>query len=232
MAVISGGWARRVFHPGRPVGCTRTRSTTFILLDERKAQLLKAAGLTGVMVGLDHCDAERHDRFRGRAGAFDGAIRAVLSAKAAGLAVSLSLCITRDFATAESLRRYLNLACQLGVTFVQFLEPRAAGRYAGQDVELHPEQLQLLDEFYLRYNSDPAFADYPIINYLGYHQRRMGCFGAGNRFLYIDTDGDAQRCPFCQGKVASLLEFPMEDIVGLLQQRGRQAFETVRMAGS
>ena len=42
---------------------------------------------------------------------------------------------------------------------------------------------------------------------------------------YIDTDGDAQRRPFARGKVASLLEFSMEDGIGLLQQRGCQALK-------
>lgn len=183
--------------------------------------------LPGAMISLDHYLAAEQDRFRGMEGAFDGAIWAVLAAKAAGLVVTLSLCPTRQFTNRENLRRYLDLARGLGVAFVQFVEPRAAGHFAGQEVELPPQQLQLLEAFYCRYNSDPAYADYPIINYQGYHQRRLGCFGAGNRFLYVDTDGDAQRCPFCRGKVASMLEFPMEDIVRLLQEEGCEAFETL-----
>lgn len=217
----------RILEEARP-GTDFWLSTSGFLLDEQKARQLKAAGLTGAMISLDHYLAAEHDRFRELDGAFDAAIRAVLAAKAAGLVVTLSLCPTRQFTNRDNLIRYLDLACGLGVAFVQFVEPRAAGRFAGQEVELPPEQLQLLEAFYHRYNADPAYADHPIINYQGYHQRRLGCFGAGNRFLYVDTDGDAQRCPFCRGKVASMLEFPMEDIVRLLQEEGCQAFDTIR----
>lgn len=219
----------RILEEARP-GTDFWIITSGYLLDEQKAQQLKSAGLTGIMVSLDHFLPEEHGRFRGMDGAFDWAVRAVLGAKTAELAVALALCPTRDFATRENLSQYMDMARRLGVAFVQFVEPRAVGRYAGRDVELLPEQLRLLDEFYLHYNADPAFADYPIINYLGYHQRRVGCFGAGNRFLYIDTNGNAQLCPFCQGKAASMLEFPMEDIVALLQKVGCQAFDTLSEA--
>lgn len=107
---------------------------------------------------------------------------------------------------------------------MQLLEPRAAGKYEGLNVELDADEIQTLEAWYLQYNDSPLYQDYPIINYLGYHQRKMGCFGAGDRFLYIDADGDAHACPFCGDKVANVLQFPVKDIIGLLTQQSCEAF--------
>jgi MoaA/NifB/PqqE/SkfB family radical SAM enzyme len=156
---------------------------------------LKQKGLTGVLISLDHFDPSRHNEFRGHKNAFKWVIEGTRNAKNAGLVTTLSLCATRSFVSRKNLERYMELAKRLGVAFVQFIDVRASGRYAGQSVELSKEQIELLEGFYLKYNTDSKYSTYPIISYLGYHQRRMGCFGGGNRFFYIDTDGDAHLCP-------------------------------------
>jgi MoaA/NifB/PqqE/SkfB family radical SAM enzyme len=194
-------------------------------LNAARAQRLKEAGLTGVMISLDHFDENEHDAFRGYEDAFGMATRAVINANNAGLVTTLSVCVTKSFINAENIAAYMDLAKDLGVAFVQILEPRATGRYAGTDVKLGPGEILLLEEAYKKYNSHPAYADYPIINYLGYFQRKLGCLGAGSRFFYIDTDGDAHVCPFCARKVASALKFSAEDIVSLLGQHSCHVFD-------
>ena len=77
-----------------------------------------------------------------------------------------------------------------------------------------------MEECYYTYNRDPRYRNYPIVDYQGILQRRIGCFGAGNRFLYIDTDGSVYRCPFCREKVAQAMAFPVRDVVDLLQAEG------------
>lgn len=200
--------------------------TSGLGLTEKRARRLKAAGLTGVMVSLDHFDPVQHDRFRGYEGAFDIAIQGIVNANKAGLVTTISLCPTKSFTTRENLSAYLELAHKLGATFIQIVEPRAAGRYKGQAVDLGPEHIAILEDFYLTYNADPAYRDYPIINYIGHLQRSEGCSGSGNRFVYIDTDGDAHICPFCGDKVASVLQFPVKDVVNLLKSQPCAAFET------
>ncbi len=199
--------------------------TSGVGLTAERAKRLKQLGLTGVMVSLDHFDASRHNAFRGFENAYDSAVQAVVNANQAGLVTTLSLCATKTFTTAENLARYMELAKTLGVSFVQILEPRASGRYQDQDVELGEKELLLLEKMYADYNTSSAFQDFPIVNYLGYHQRKVGCFGAGNRFFYIDTDGDAQICPFCTNKVANALQFTAEDMVSLLGQFGCHGFK-------
>ena len=199
--------------------------TSGLGLNPENAKLLKAHGLTGVMVSLDHHEAHRHNQFRGNENAFDWAISAVKNSNKVGLVTALSLCATRDYATPENFASYMELAKSLGVSFVQILEPRAEGRYKGKDVMLEDHHIQVLDESYLKYNSEKRYASYPIVNSLGYHQRKIGCFGGGNRFFYIDTDGDAHLCPYCVGKSSNAVLNSPEEVIAKLKQGSCHIFE-------
>jgi MoaA/NifB/PqqE/SkfB family radical SAM enzyme len=181
----------------------RNRADTWIItsgwgLDAAKAAALRAAGLTGILLSVDDWDPARHDRFRGRPGAFAAAETAARAVRAEGLLLGLSLCATRAFATPENLRAYADLARGWEAGFIQIVEPKAVGGYAGRDVELGPGQIALLERFYLDLAYHPAYRGYPSAAYQGYAQRREGCGGAGLRYLYVDTDGMARACPFCR----------------------------------
>ena len=190
---------------------------------------LKQAGFTGVTISLDHHEADRHNAFRGSPQAYQHAVQAATYAQEAGLVVNLSLCATQEFTTAANLLAYARLARQLGVTFIQILEPRAVGHYAGRAVDLSPAQLALLEDFYVQLNFGPDYPDWPMVHYYGYHQRRMGCSGAADRFLYVDTDGDLHACPFCQKKSGSALCGSLEESLDAMQTRGCHAFANAAM---
>ncbi|MDG2210206.1 MAG: radical SAM protein [Flavobacteriales bacterium] len=171
----------------------------------QNATELKAAGLSGLVVSLDHCDPYQHDLFRRTEGSFRDALYAIKYGIENDFVTVISTCITRSTATREHLDQFMSFAKDLGVGFVQFLEPKAVGHYANKDVLLKPEQLELLEEVYLSYNQDPAFKEFPIIVYHGYYNRRVGCFASGNRMVYVDTNGDFLSCPFCHKKTGSIL---------------------------
>lgn len=199
--------------------------TSGLGFNEKHAQKLKESGLTGVMVSLDHSDPKKHDEFRGYVGAFQLAIEAVRHARKAGLTTSLSFCAVKESVNYDQIIMYMDLAKSLGVCFVQILDPRSSGRYADKNVELGKEEMEILENLYLEYNNSKKYRDYPIINYLGYHQRRVGCFGAGNRFFYIDTDGDAHICPYCVEKVGSALQHSPTNIIEMLSHKSCFVFE-------
>ncbi|XOV94940.1 MAG: radical SAM protein [Bacteroidota bacterium] len=203
--------------------------TSGVGLKKKQAQLLKGKGLTGIMVSIDHFDEARHDRFRGYTGAFQAAITALVEGKLAGLATTLSICATKEFTTVDNFHQYMEMAKRLGVAFVQIIEPRASGRYSGKDVNLTDDQILILEEIYQLYISSSEYQDYPIINYLGYHQRRVGCFGAADRFFYIDTDGDAHVCPFCTGKVLNTLENSAETVVDSVSTHSCHSYQEVNL---
>lgn len=167
---------------------------------------LKKAGLTGVGISVDHYLPELHNKFRRNDKAFEWAESAAKNAREAGLVITFSICITKEFVSKENLQNYLELAHRSGASFVQLLEPRAVGNYAGQDVYLQNEHMEIATEFFLESNENPALKEYPIVLYPGYHQRKTGCPGAGAKYLYIDTDGYMSSCPFCRNTKTHILD--------------------------
>jgi MoaA/NifB/PqqE/SkfB family radical SAM enzyme len=194
-------------------------------LTAAKAKQLREAGLTGVVVSIDHFDPAMHNQFRRYEQSFEWAAAAVQNAIDAGLVVALSLCATKSFVSTANLMAYASMAKLMGVSIIQLLEPKAVGHYHGQDVLLKPTHLRMLEDFYLEMNRSPAFADFPIVNYHGYHHRRIGCMAAGSRLMYIDTDGDLHACPFCQQKCGSALGGALDASIDQLQRRGCHVFQ-------
>lgn len=195
--------------------------------NSENAQKLKKAGLNGVVISLDHYLPSEHNKFRGSDKAFEWVIEAVHSALENNLIVALSVCITRSFATEENLLNYMDLAKKLKVSFVQFLEPKVLGHYAGKDVILLPEHEALIEKTFLKVNNQDDFRDYPLIVYHGFHQRNRGCFNAGVTGLYIDTDGQINACPFCHDKTGNVLDDNFEENLNKLKQKGCPSYNLV-----
>jgi len=190
------------------------------------AAKLKKAGLNGVMISLDHYEPEKHNQFRGFKDAYYWVEKGVQNAIENKLVVALSLCVTKEFTTQENLMAYANLAKKMGVSFIQLLEPKAVGHYSGKDVFLSDEQIKLLENFYLEMNYNPKNKEYPLISYHGYYQRRQGCYGAGNRSFYVDSEGDINACPFCNSKTGNILDDDFDASIVKLQNMGCHQFDS------
>ncbi len=195
--------------------------TSGVGLDTRSAARLREAGVVGAMVSLDHWDPARHDAFRGVKGTFARATEGARAAAAAGLVVALSLTATRGI-HADDLARLVRLGRDLGVGFLRILEPRAVGRWAGQDVTLRPQEVDLLMRFARTTNSRAS--DLPIVELPALTQRTVGCFGAGDRYLFVDAEGAVHACPFCRAPAGSALGGGLPDAVARLRARGCHAF--------
>ena len=169
------------------------------------ARLLKQAGCKGVVVSIDHYIPELHNLFRGNANAFELATTAIAAARQAGLVTSISVCATKQFIDGGHLRPYMDFAKQLGVQFVQVLEPRQVGHYEGKEVMLDEKHIAQLELVFTTINHSPAYKKYPTMLYHGYHQRRVGCF-SGSRSVYVDSAGDVHACPFCHTKSYNIIQ--------------------------
>ena len=117
------------------------------------------------------------------------------------------------------------VARDLGVPFIHLLEPRALGRYAGKDVELGPEQYEVLDTFYEEANSGGTYRDLPWIIHTSYNQRKYGCLSAGLDNIMIDTDGHINACPFCRSKGKYALDEKSGVGLNEIRQRGCHKFK-------
>ncbi|MEO1031873.1 MAG: radical SAM protein [Bacteroidota bacterium] len=195
-------------------------NTSGYKLTTDRARALKEAGLTGLFISLDHFEAEAHNVFRKYKDAFYWATEGAKNAIRNGLVVAFSLCLRNDFVTEENLMTYMELAKELKVPFVQFLEPRDVGHYSGKDVSLSIEKIKLLESFYERMNFSDLHLDFPIINYHGYYQRRQGCYAGGNRSMYIDTDGNLNACPFCHTNSGNILDDDFEFQLNAMTAKG------------
>jgi len=201
-------------------------------LTYERALSLKKAGLTGAEISLDHWDEDEHNLFRDNAKSFSWARDAAMNCRKAGIITCLSLCATNKFITGDNLKRYASLAMEWGVSFIRLLEPRETKTFKGNDVLLSADKIKVLEEFFLNSTSGERLPEYPIVSYPGYHQRRVGCLGAGNHYLYIDTRGDIHACPFCRSAAGNAVTDRIEDVVKLLRKRGCQAYTTAGLACS
>ena len=198
--------------------------TSGFKLNDKNAKRLKEAGLTGVLVSLDHFIPEKHNAFRHFKDAYYWVEEAVKNANNNGLVTVLSLCATREFVSEENLMSYMELAKTLNVAFVQILEPKAVGHYAHKDVQLNQEHLELLENFFIKMNFNAIYKAFPIITYHGYYQRRQGCFSAGIKGVYIDSDGDLNACPFCPKKSGNVLDKGFDKNLEILKFEGCSSY--------
>lgn len=77
------------------LGVRVTFSTNGTLINKEKAERLKKIGVTYVGISIDGGE-ERHDRFRGREGAFKDAIRGIRNCRDAGIRVGIRFTVTQE----------------------------------------------------------------------------------------------------------------------------------------
>lgn len=195
-------------------------------LTAETALRLKESGLTGAVISLDHWDEQFHNTFRKNPKSFYWVREAVMNCRNAKLVPALSICATREFITEQNLWKYANLAKSWGIGFIRILEPRQVGFYKGKEVDLSGHYTRILEKFFLEINSRRKFRKYPVVMYPGYHQRKIGCLGAGNRYLYIDSKGNIHACPFCQDQKGNALRDNLNDVISLLKEAGCHKFKT------
>jgi MoaA/NifB/PqqE/SkfB family radical SAM enzyme len=194
-------------------------STSGYRLDAGKALELRDAGLTGVAISIDHFDPDRHNEIRGHPEAFRWAMQATESCTAAGLLTCWSLVVSKEFVTRQNLMTYAEAAARNRVNFIQIFEPMAVGRFQGQDIKIDEHGIKVLEGFFLEMNRNPRYKNYPVVVYTGYHQRRIGCMGRADRFLYVDNDGNLHPCPFCRSEQKTgILHGSFEECLNTVKQ--------------
>lgn len=77
------------------LGVRVTFSTNGTLIDKKKAEQIAKIGVTYVGISIDGGEA-RHDRFRGRTGAFRDAIRGIRHCRDAGIRVGIRFTVTQE----------------------------------------------------------------------------------------------------------------------------------------
>lgn len=194
-------------------------------LTREKAWIMKDNGMIGAIISLDDWDETRHNTFRQNTRSFYWVMEAVRNCNEAGMIVCLSVCPVKEFVSEENLDRLYLLAKNIGATFIRILEPRREGRFSGKDVLLDARQISIIEKFMIHRNSDHAYDEYPIIQFPGHSQRESGCLGAGNRYIYIDSNGNFHACPFCRKPLGNVIIQSMEEGIARARTSGCLAFK-------
>ena len=185
-----------------------------------RAFALKQAGLTGMSISLDHFDEYLHNKFRNYRNSYQQVKNAIVNCRTVGLVTNLSICVTKEFLSSTNLEAYLELAKELGVSFIQLLEPKAVGHYEGRDVQLNGSERKVLVDFFIRTQQENQYKKYPIVLYHEYFKEKVGCRGGGNGTFYIDPLGGVHACPFCRHSVGNIVHDSIHECVERLWKTG------------
>lgn len=177
--------------------CDQWIYTSAFGLTAEKARLLKAAGLNGAAVSLDHHEEAEHNHFRGSEKSFYWVKEGIKNLQDAGILVSINTCPTRDYVRSNGLLELIKLARDWQVPMVNILEPRAVGNWQDQDVELGLSEMQQLRELSMQFNFDKAYTQWPTVLFPAGYRTAVPC-GGGRSYLLLDYDGTLYPCPFCK----------------------------------
>ena len=186
-----------------------------------RAQELAEAGLIAAGIGLDFTNEERHDRFRGRRGAFRDAMQAVEAFVEAGVFVYTNVCLQRGDYDRHAILEYLEFAKKLGVGVVQFLEPKPCGSWQNKrpdDLITAAEQgsiASLVEEI----NADRRYRDHPLLSFIAPWESpdQLGCMMGGLSHFCVDSAGNVNPCVFVPVSFGNILEEDVSESVARMR---------------
>ena len=126
--LLSRNFFAYAFH-AREIGLRTVISTNGTLITPEAARLMAEAKIRYVGVSMDSITPQRHDSFRGVAGAWDRALQGMRNARDAGLKTGLRITLTRD--NWQDVPALLNLALEEGIPRFCLYHLVPTGRGAG-----------------------------------------------------------------------------------------------------
>ncbi len=187
-----------------------------------RAIALKDAGVVAAAVGLDHADRTMHDELRGYKGSHNDAVLALRIFREAGILTYVNICATPEFVRSGGLWHYAEFVRDLGVGFIQLLEPRPCGGYinAPPDVLLTQDDRTQIVEFFRQINTRRRYRDYPIVHYVAYAESsaQCGCMMGGLSHMYIDSRGNVNPCVFLPVTFGNVVEEDFEAIYSRMRE--------------
>ena len=124
------------------LGVRVTFSTNGILIDEIKAARLAKIGVTYVGISVDGAE-ERHDRMRGRKGAFKDMVKGIRNARAANIRVGARFTVTQDnVGDIDDIFRFVEKE-DVGRLCLYHLVYAGRGSYL-KEIDLHSDQKRVL----------------------------------------------------------------------------------------
>lgn len=223
MVVLTGGepLVRRdleeIIACGAELGLAMVVGSNGMMLTERRVRSLKHSGLLGVGISVDSLDADKHDAFRGRSGAWEKTMAGIDQCRRQQLSFQIHFSVTED--NADELAAVIDFASSSGARILNvfflvctgrgstFTDIKAA-RYEQLLIELIEAQKNNPD-LIIRPRCAPyfkrvAFQQDPdsLLNRISGNEGD-GCI-AGTHYCRITPEGGMTACPYIEDEVGSI----------------------------
>ncbi len=201
------------------------------MITEEKARKMAESGIKRISISLDGATKEKHDRFRGVEGAFEGALRGVSLAREAGIEFQINTTITKT--NLDEMPNIQNLAVELGAAahHIFLLVPTGRGKYIADQAIDAVQYEEALNWFYDQREKTPlqlkatcAPHYYRILRQRAKEEGKSvtfqthgldavtrGCLG-GTGFCFISHVGIVQPCGFLELNCGDVTKQSFKDI--------------------
>lgn len=157
--------------------------TNGLLLDEKKIDELKKAGLGLLMVSIDSATASRHDQLRGVKGCFEKAVNGIRIAKKNGIITWISTYVTKT--NFNELTEISKLGNELGINIFTFLPILSGHLFDRNDENITYEERQLFRKQFNRSSN-------VLLEFLS---EKSKCRGGGLEHICVMPSGEVTFCP-------------------------------------
>ncbi len=178
-------------------------TTNGTMLDKNLILKLKELGIDHLNVSLDSGIAEEHDRFRGKKGTFDSAVKAIDLALENGLMITISTVVSHESLYSDGFNKLVQFSKDRKI-LLNTIFAAPVGNWAGNmNVLLTEEDISYINMLrkenpFLRRDVDSNFG-------------MWGC-GSVKEVLYITAYGDVIPCPFIHISLGNVLNESLKDI--------------------
>lgn len=169
-----------------------------------KAEHMKEIGIDRIQLSIDSLNAQEHDEFRRKPGAWKRAMEGIDECQRIGLPLYIQTVVTKQRLHSEEFIQFLEYFNRRGLgVFISFAKP--VGAYAGRFESM-------VDEKDLEYERELE-KKYQLCTHLtpGYGLD-MGCIGVKG-FISVTQYGDVQPCPYFHCSIGNILTTPLRDIL-------------------
>lgn len=197
--------------------------TNGLLLDAARAARLRQAGAMGVGISLDCATPQFHDRLRGKAGAWAGALAGMAAARSAGLGVLMQTTLFQE--NLGELSALAQLARDTGAMALNFFFLVCTGRGVTQtDLSGAAYEAALRDILALQAATPGLMVRARCAPYArrllglhakeaagGYAEWSSACL-AGRSYLRIGPQGDVTPCPYIPETAGNIRTTPLREV--------------------
>ena len=177
--------------------------TNGAMLDEDDVRQLKRAGIFNIGVSLNGANAQSHDKFVQREGAFENAKKVIAYSKRHKICTSIAVVPTRESLASGEFHELIMYAVGEDIR-VNVNYPALAGELTGSyDDLLTPEEVEKVREYFkLR----QVTSDFTVM------ADEYEC-PAGRKKIYILPDGSVCPCTFIHISFGNVLQEPLREIM-------------------